>query len=361
MIIQSSAKVILLLSLVFQAIPTTDEPPQTRVMVVGDIMMHKPITNSGYDSNSKAYQFESIFTEVKPIFSNADLVIGNLETPLAGIDAGYSGYPRFNAPKELAEALEHIGFGVLTTANNHSMDKGEKGVVQTLNHLDEYNLLHTGTFRTEEERKMPLIVDTNGMKIGLIAYTYGTNGIPIPKDKPYMVNLLDRASIQEDIKILKEKKVDYIMAMVHYGTEYQRFPNSQQKEWTAALKEMGVDFVLGSHPHVVQPLQISKEDGKESDTGVIYSLGNFLSNQSGNWKDYGIILNLLLEKDVKNHRVILKEVSIIPTYVLRYQDQGKRKYKIIPLEEEYMNINYHDEYIFQYGQELIEHVMKGLD
>lgn len=356
----STVKVLLLLSFIVSSVPIHAEPPEVRVMVAGDIMMHKPITDYGYDQSTQQYNFGPIFSEVSAIFKEADLVIGNLETPLAGKEEGYSGYPRFNGPKEMALALKNAGFDVLTTANNHALDRGEKGVIQTLNHLDEYGLLHTGTFRNQKEKEKALILNINGMKIGLIAYTYGTNGIPVPKGKDYLVHLLDTDGIKKEIAALKENKADYILAMIHYGTEYRRQPDEFQTRWTEALLDMGVDFVLGSHPHVVQPIQLF-ENPKSSDKGVIFSLGNFLSNQNGDWKDYGVILNFVLEKDLEQQKVILKEISVIPTYVHKTWKMGKKEFKIIPLEREYVKEKYQDQQVWENGRELFEFVMKDLN
>lgn len=354
LLINPIIKIILALSLVLSATPFNYEPPKATVMVVGDIMMHTPLIYSGYDEDIKKYLYDSFFSEVEPIFSQADFVIGNLETPLAGPKTGFSGYPRFNSPKEIALALKQVGVNVLTTANNHSMDKWETGLIQTLNHLDDYEILHTGTYRSIEEKEQPLILEANDMKIGLIANTYGTNGLSVPKDKPYLVNMLDLETIREDVERLKAKNVDYIMAMIHFGTEYQRFPNEVQKKWVDDLFNIGVDFVLGSHPHVVQPLEIFRGDDSQSDKGVIYSLGNFLSNQRWDWKDYGIILKLSLEKDIKTKKVRIKEVSVVPTYVNISWVNGKREYKVIPLKNEKVDI---DSKIWSNGRELVKHVV----
>lgn len=355
----SMAKVLLLLSFIVSSVPIQTDPPEVRIMVTGDIMMHKPITDYGYDQKTKQYDFGPIFSEVSAIFNEADLVIGNLETPLAGKEEGYSGYPRFNGPKEMASALKNAGFDVLTTANNHALDRGEKGVIQTLNHLDEYGLLHTGTFRNQQEKEKALILNINGMKIGLIAYTYGTNGIPVPKGKDYLVHLLDKDEIKKEIAALKENKVDYILAMIHYGTEYRRQPDEFQVAWTETLLDLGVDFVLGSHPHVVQPIQLF-ENQNTSDKGVIYSMGNFLSNQNGNWQDYGVILNLVLKKDLEEQKVRLEEISVIPTYVRKIWRVDKKEFEIIPLDPEYVKGNDQDQQIWNNGRELFEFVMKDV-
>lgn len=334
--------------------PDVTEFVQMRIMVVGDVLMHIPLTKAGYNRQTDQYQFESFFQQVKPIFAKADFVIGNLETPLAGKEKGFSGYPRFNAPKEIALALKNAGVNVLTTANNHSFDQGEQGLIKTLDHLDEYQILHTGSFRTQSERDIPLILEKDGFKIGLIAYTYGLNGFIKPKDKPYLVNTLDLEAVASDVKRLKENHVDYILAMIHYGTEYQRVPNDLQKKWTEDLMANGVDFVLGSHPHVVQPLQVIKGDNRQSDRGVVYSLGNFLSNQQGDWKDYGIILDLLLEKNRSNQKITLKEINAIPTYVKNVWEKGKKIVEIIPIVQGNKNIQ---KQIVNRGNELVQHVM----
>lgn len=348
-------KIVLLITLIFQASSVNIEPKQVRVMAVGDIMMHTPVIYSGYDTETKQYSYDSIFEKVTPIFSEADFVIGNLETPIAGKNLGYSGYPRFNSPVEIATALKNAGVDVLTTANNHSMDKWDDGVIETLNNLDNYGILHTGTFRSYEEKEKPLILEANGIKIGIIANTYGTNGLPVPEDKPYLVNLLDLKTVEEEIKLLKENNVDYIMAMIHFGYEYHRLQSEEQEKWVDDLIDIGVDFVLGSHPHVVQPLKIIEGDEQTSDKGVIYSLGNFLSNQTWDWTSYGIILDITLEKDFKTHKIKIKEISAIPTYVMITNESGKRKYQIIPLIENGDNV---DNNLFLDGKELVEHVFQ---
>ncbi|MGD9678752.1 MAG: CapA family protein [Vulcanibacillus sp.] len=349
-------KIFLFISIFLQSITYYFDPPQARVMVVGDIMMHSPIINSGYDSLTKEYNYDDIFEKVKPIFSQADLVIGNLETPLAGEKIGYSGYPRFNSPDSLASSLKNAGFDVLTTANNHSMDQWEQGVVGTLNALDSYNIFHTGTFRSEEESEENLIINVNGIKIGLIAYTYGTNGLPVPEDKPYMVNLLDMDNISRDVNSLRSKGADYILAMIHYGDEYIRLPNQDQIYWTNEILASGVDFVLGSHPHVVQPLLLLNDNKQTTDKGAIYSLGNFLSDQRWDWKDYGIILDLLIEKNYWTGKMILKDVSAIPLYVDISTVDGKRKYVVLPLKD---NISEVDKKVWDNGMELMEHVFNN--
>ncbi len=317
-------------------------------MVIGDIMMHSPVVHSAYDNKTGQYNFDKMFTEVAPIFAQADLLIGNLETPIAGDHIPFLGYPQFNGPISLARTLKEAGFDILTTANNHTLDQYEAGLVKTLDVLDDYGIYHTGSARTEEEQQNCLIVEVSGIRIGVISYTYGTNGIPLPDGKPYMVNLLDMDMISAEVERLQENQTDYILAMIHYGIEYDRLPSREQKRWTDMILDTGVDFVLGSHPHVVQPVEM-KADGK----GVIYSLGNFISNQRDEWKDYGVILDLYLKKDFKTGKTVLTKVDAIPTYVERTSGIGRSEYLILPIAEYTDKINRN---IWQNGQKLMQHL-----
>ncbi len=341
-------KFFLFLSLIFQGFFFQVNPQEISVMVVGDIMTHSPVVHSAYNEENKEYNFEPMFNEVKPIFAEADLLIGNLESPIAGDHLPFLGYPQFNAPVSIAPNLKNVGFDVLTTANNHTLDKYEAGLRNTLDVLDKYGIYHTGSARSADEQAEGLIVDVSGIRIGIISYTYGTNGIPIPSGKPYLVNMLDINQITKEVQTLKDKDADYIVAMIHYGVEYVRLPNASQIEWTNQILDSGVDFVLGSHPHVVQPMEI-KEDGK----GVIYSLGNFISNQRDDWRDYGVILDLRIKKDFKTGETKLVKVEAIPTYVERTRGVGRSDYLIHPLIEGYDKVDHN---ILLRGQELKQHI-----
>lgn len=341
-------KFFLFLSLIFQGFFFQVNPQEISVMVVGDIMTHTPVVHSAYDEGTREYNFESMFNEVKPIFAEADLLIGNLESPIAGDHLPFLGYPQFNTPVSMAPNLKNVGFDVLTTANNHTMDQYEAGLRNTLDVLDEYGIHHTGSARAAKEQAEGLIVEVSGIRVGIISYTYGTNGIPIPVDKPYLVNMLDIQQINKEVKSLKDRNADYIVAMIHYGVEYDRQPNGQQIEWTNQILDSGVDFVLGSHPHVVQPLEI-KDNGK----GVIYSLGNFISNQRDDWRDYGVILDLRIKKDFKTGETTLTKVDAIPTYVERTRGAARSDYLIHPLIEDYDKV---DHSILLRGQELLQHI-----
>jgi poly-gamma-glutamate capsule biosynthesis protein CapA/YwtB (metallophosphatase superfamily) len=322
------------------------EPPkrmEATMLAIGDIMVHMPQYAGYYDEKKKLYDFSPWFSQVKPILSQGDWVVGNLETPIAGKDLKYSGYPRFNAPAELLKALSDIGIGIVTTANNHAMDRGFPGVQRTLRNVRAAGLIPVGTSESATDHKRLVIVEKNGIRMGFLAYSYGTNGIPIPPDKSYAVNLIDVPTIREDISKLRKAGVDAITVSLHFGIEYQRLPNAVQIDIVHELIKAGADIVLGSHPHVLQPYDVIHITASESFDGqarqglVIYSLGNFISNQSGNWKDVGLIFSIRLVKTLQADGTSVTQwdnVGIEPTWVhIRWMNK-KRYFTVIPLQRE---------------------------
>ncbi|MBO8162230.1 MAG: CapA family protein [Brevibacillus sp.] len=313
----------------------TAPPKEQRVtlMAVGDIMVHQEQLEAAWDPESESYQFDPFFSEVKPVLKEADLVIGNLETTLAGGDLRFTGYPQFNSPQSLAESLKKAGFTAVTTANNHALDRREIGVLRTLEHLRQAGLAHTGTFRSQEERDQPLLLEHNGIQVALLAYTYGTNGIPLPKDKPYLVNLIQPELIAQDIAKARQQGADLITVSLHFGNEYQRLPNEEQRKLVDQCFEYGADLIIGHHPHVLQPYEwrtLTDESGRTRRGLVVYSLGNFISAQRGDYKDVGAIFAVTLLKRGEGDAV-LEEAELIPTYVHYYRSNGKRHYVIYPL------------------------------
>jgi len=310
-------------------------------VAVGDIMSHAPQLPGYYDAATKRYDFTPWFRLVKPILKQGDWVVGNLETPLAGADLIYSGYPRFNAPNELADALKDAGFGILTTANNHTLDRGYAGLSRTLALLRKKGLVPVGTSVSKYDSQRLTIVEKNGIRLGFLAYTYGTNGIPIPKSHPYAVNLIDLPKITDDIRRLRTAGADAVVVSLHFGTEYQLMPNDSQKTIARSVIAAGADIVLGSHPHVVQPYETVEVPDPSAPDGVrrgfvIYSMGNFVSNQHGNWKDVGVIVSLKLTKTTApdgSSRTVWSDVRTSPTWV-RIGQQGKNNtYTIYPLAQ----------------------------
>jgi len=301
-----------------------NEPRSLLLAAVGDIMVHQEQMDAALvmQDGQKHYDFDFTFSEVKSYLERADLVIGNLETTIAGeANRGYTGYPEFNSPESLLPALKRAGFDVVSTANNHSLDRREAGVIATLDKLDEYGLLYSGTARSEDERNQPVIVDRNGIRVAVLSYTYGTNGIPIPTGKNYLVNVIDEQLMKDDIARVRDE-VDFVIVCMHYGHEYHRLPNSQQVSVSDFLVENGADIVLGSHPHVLQPAKW------KDNAFIIYSMGNFVSGQRGDYKDNGVIVYLQLNID-EHGKPSISEAKFVPTYVQKFWHQGKSQFRIL--------------------------------
>lgn len=284
------------------------------ICAVGDIMAHGAQLDAAYNAGTKTYCFRSCFTHVAPVLKSADITIGNLETTLAGKDKGYTGYPAFNTPETLADALQEAGFDLLTTANNHCLDRQEYGLRRTLDQLDARGLLHVGTARTQEERDTPVIVERKGIKVAFLAYTYGTNGIPVPK--PFMVNPLHPQLMIRDIQAARAAGADIVVVCLHFGVEYQRQPNKDQRDLVRLLLAQDVDIIFGGHPHVVQPIEVVRA-GDGHPQVVAYSLGNFISAQQGPYKDAGVMVQVQVTKDALLGTAWVSGVDYTPTWVQR--------------------------------------------
>ena len=279
--------------------------------VIGDIMCH----NSQYQDafNGSTYDFSYVFSDIKDYISNADIAIGNLETTFAGAERGYSNYPTFNTPEQLAYNLKDFGIDVVSTANNHCMDTGYKGLVSTLNYLDDAGISHTGTSRSSGEQNTVLIKDVNGIKIAFLSFTYGTNGIPVS-----------------------------ICVSMHWGIEYQNTQNKEQERLANLLFQNGTDIILGSHPHVLQPMEkrtITLDDGSTKDGFVIYSLGNFMSGQTKERTRNSIILNIELTKNGETDKTSIEKVTYIPIYMYKNTSKNKQKYLVMDIEKALNNYN----------------------
>jgi poly-gamma-glutamate capsule biosynthesis protein CapA/YwtB (metallophosphatase superfamily) len=326
--------------------PQVKEPErytkQATLTAVGDIMMHLPQTYSGYHSEDRTYNFDSFFSEVSERLSAGNWVIGNLETPLVDEDPrGYTGFPEFNAPPELADALKKAGFNILTTANNHSLDRRERGVLRTLEHVKERDIAAIGTAATPEDAAYIHVVTHEDIAMAFLAYTYGTNGIPIPEGKDHLVNLIDEQKIIADIQRAKELQPDLITVSLHFGNEYQSKPTDAQQQLAHALIRAGADIILGSHPHVLQPyewVEVDLEDGTSKQGIIIYSMGNFVSNQdrsrnNNHPTEIGVIFEIDIRKQFPEGQVELTEVRATPTYVDKGLKDGKQQYRVLMLDE----------------------------
>ncbi|MFH1195877.1 MAG: CapA family protein [bacterium] len=309
----------------------TDSIEIVTISAVGDLMCHSPQFQSAQIAKD-SFDFRSVYSEIKSYLSSADITIGNLETTIS--DKGnYSGYPAFKSPKQYLEALKDTGFDFLFTSNNHSLDKGEQGILNTITFANEFGLQSTGTFNSTRYRDSVRLVNVNGIKIALLSYSYGTNGRPIPKGKNYLINLIDTTLICDDITRAESLSPDLVVVYFHFGEEYQREPNSFQKMITEKTIEFGADIILASHPHVIQPVSFFKATSGRIDSGFIaYSLGNFISNQQWRYSDAGVILNFTVLRDLKNNNLKLGEIKFLPTWVYKGNIDDILQYKILPSE-----------------------------
>lgn len=318
-----------------KAIETTKPEDITiNLVATGDVMCHTTNFNAAYNKETKTYDFTPVFANVAKYISKADIAIGNLETTFAGEDRGYTGYPTFNSPKSLGESLKNIGIDVLSTANNHSLDKGYAGIVSTLDALDEMGIQHMGTARSEEEQNKILVKDVNGIKIAFLSFTYGTNGIPVPAGKEYSVNLIQEDTVNKQLELAREQKADIICASMHWGVEYSQKQSEDQEELANYLFNNGVDIIIGNHAHVVEPMEkktIALDDGTEKEVFVVYALGNFISGQTIEHTKSTAILDMQIRKNGENGKISIDSVDYVPVYCYDRQIAANNRYELIDI------------------------------
>lgn len=302
---------------------------------IGDVMCHNTQYWDAYRVETDDYDFSYVFEDVAHDIEKADIAIGSLETSFAGKERGYSNYPTFNSPDNLAYSLKQIGIDVVSTAGNHCLDMGFLGLCRTIDVLEKAGISQLGTYQTQEDRDKILIKEIKGIKIAFINYTYGTNGISIPMGKEFCVNLIDKDSIQKDIESARLQNVDIIVACMHWGTEYRTTANAEQEELADFLFENGVDIILGNHPHVLEPMEkrtITLKDGTKKDGFVIYALGNFICDQNAENTRNSIILNLTITKHTDG-KISMDQVNYVPIYMYKESSTKLRKMKLLDIEK----------------------------
>lgn len=335
------------------------------ISATGDLLMHSTIFMNNAAVNPECYRgedgynFDSIFKYVKEYTSAFDYAIANLETTLYGSQKPYSGNPKFNTPDEIVDGAKGAGFDMLLTANNHCNDTGLQGILRTLEVVREKGLATLGTNLTNEEDKYQ-IVDVNGIQIGMLCYTYEDSRDP--RLETFNYNPLDAAGkglvcafpkfpdksrdpfyegLEAQMKQMKEKGAEAIVLFLHWGEEYHLGPSSDQKKMAQKLCDLGVDVIVGGHPHVIQPIELlTSSTDPAHKTVCLYSMGNAVSNQrrdkisscpTGHTED-GMLFNLTFEK-YSDGTVYLAGVDVIPTWVDMHKNEaGKREYNILPLD-----------------------------
>ena len=312
----------------------TKKSTTINMALTGDIMCHNTIYKDAYNSANGNYDFSYIFDDIKYHIQTADIAVGNLETTFAGASKGYSSYPMFNTPENLAYTLKKVGFDVLSTANNHCYDSGYKGIESTIDFLDDADISHTGTYKSEEDQNTILIKNVKGIEIAFLSFTYGTNGIKVPSDKSYSVNLIDKDLIKKQLNLAISQNPDLICVSMHWGVEYQTIPNAEQKELADFLFNNGADIIIGNHPHVLQNFEkreITLSDGTTKDGFVVYSLGNLLADQNKKYTRDSAILTLNITKD-ENDKIKINTVKYVPTYIYKDTSKSSQKFKIINIK-----------------------------
>lgn len=346
--------------------PTTEptEPPVTlvstaKISATGDILMHMPCIKGGKISDG-SYNFDHYFKYVKDYVAQADYAVANLETTLAGLDNGYkySGYPAFNCPDGIVTALKNVGFDMMLTANNHCYDTRSKGYHRTQQVLTDANLDYIGTV-PNEDTKQYLVKDVNGISIGMVCYTYEDNSDPnivapngiSMKDadekliNSFNVNDLDAfyQRIEQQIAEMKDQGAEALVLYIHWGVEYQLEENKTQNAIAQKMCDLGIDVIVGGHPHVIQPMELLTSSVDENHkTLCLYSTGNALSNQrrtemrlkTGHTED-GVLFNFTFAK-YSDGTVRVEDASILPTWVNKYKSSstGKDVYEIYPLDSQ---------------------------
>jgi len=300
---------------------------------VGDIMCHSTQYNYAWVSKD-SFDFKPVFSEIGNYLRSKDILFGNLETVLAGNTKNYSGYPFFNTPNELAEALKFAGFDFLFTANNHANDKGQIGVDRTIDVLKNVNIVPIGTKKLSSSEPTYNFFVRKGLRFGVLAYTYGTNYNENSLHPQEYVNYIDPIKIENDINSLKNKKADLIIVYFHFGKEYLKEPTKQQIDIVDQTVGFGADVILASHPHVIQRFEKFKTVNANLDSGFItYSLGNFVSNQRWRYSDGGLIFNFDITKNIFTDSVYISKVSYLPIWVYKGKINGNKEYVILPSED----------------------------
>lgn len=311
-----------------------DNVREITLSALGDVLIHDRV----YDvaETKDGYDFLPMTDHVKSYMGDATITFANQESVIGGEKVGLSSYPSFNSPYEIGDALKEDGVDIVSMANNHTLDRGEEAIQSAISHWEEIDMMYTGAYKNNMDASRIRVIETDeGMDVAFIAYTYGTNGIDVPEGKDYLVNYIDKKQIKKDIKEARDE-ADVVVLSFHFGIEYERMPNNEQKELMQFAADEGVDITLGHHPHVLQPVEwVEGENGNEM--FAIYSLGNFLSGQDKPYTQTGGILKLTIQQKIKDGEssIEVKDPTFLPTYV--DIDEGYKVYPMFQLNDDQLS------------------------
>ena len=317
-----------------------DKKYKASLIMVGDALIHSTVyIDAKQDDGS--YDFKPMIELIKPMVKDYDLKYYNQETILGGVELGLSNYPRFNSPREVGDAFLDAGFNLVSLANNHTMDKGEIGVNKSLEYWNaKNNVVTAGQYLSFEERDEEKVYEVNGIKYAFFSYTTWTNGLETPEGKEYLNNVYSNELAQKNIEAVRDK-ADVVIVAMHWGTEYSNGVDSSQEEIANFLSSLGVDIIIGTHPHVIEPVEYI---GK---TLVIYSLGNFISDQLGNDRLTGLIFSLDINKEVKKDNTEISIDNLKANLCYTYSRYGKN-FKVYPYNE--LNTSLFPDYVSYYNK-----------
>lgn len=312
-----------------QILLDTNSKSTLSIVFAGDIMGHDAQIIGAWDDSLNTYNYEPTFRYISDYISAADIAVGNLEVTLAG--KPFKGYPQFSSPDELVVEAKKAGFDVMVMANNHCLDRGMKGVIRTHKVLDSLGFLYTGTFLHDSLRKKyyPLILEKNNIRLAILNYTYGTNGLKV--NAPLMVNRLDTALIHADLDKAIQANPDFTVVLTHWGVEYERQENLKQRKMAEFIFQHGADAIIGSHPHVIQPVKCDFVEDSIIKHPVFFSMGNFVSNQRAQYKDGGIMAEIHLSKS--DSVITIDSLAWLPYWVYRNDENKKSTFFVLPVSK----------------------------
>ena len=291
-----------------------------QLCMVGDALLHGAVYTDAKQADG-TYDFSSMLENVAPIFGNCDLAYYNQETILGGTELGLSSYPRFNSPYEFGDNMVDIGFNLVSTANNHTLDKDEQGVINSLTYWKEKPVVTAGSYLSWEDRDKVNVYEKNGITYAFLAYTYGTNGLVAPLGKEYLVNVYNEKMVVDDVSKVKDM-VDVVIVSMHWGQEYTFTPSQEQEHYARLLADAGASIIIGAHPLVIQPVEWI------DDTIVFYSLGNFISAQDTLNKRIGMIGGVKINKTVVNGKSVVEITQPEADLIYTYYDGSIRNFKL---------------------------------